>query len=484
MNAVDASDHFEKPSQEQSPSLLTIILDTNPAAWSLLSPTLSFSSAVANLLVFINAHLAANYTNKVAVIASHCDKAQWLYPSPTDQKLPRSHQRDSSSQQQQQQKQSSDKNHDPEPSKRLKLNLKPPTKSSSSIEDQDTATTTTTSSSSSSEGNKYRPFRLVEQELVQNLTTLLTTTTPTSVSSSTSTMIAGALTLALSHINRESISHAESLIGSSTANTNTNTSGLDPSTAEPGGSGTTSLQSRILLISASPSTDLAHQYIPIMNSIFACQRLSIPIDILQLPLPGNSSNTTSHSTSTSASASSLAQHQTQTQTHKQKEQDQQTTTMTTTTTSSDSTVFLQQAADATHGIFIPVELPTSASVSPSNSSFNKTLSSSQSASASQAFLTYLLLSFLPSPTTRSRHLILPTRIDVDFRAACFCHRNVVSVGFVCSICLSIFCSVPENGDCLTCGTHLTVGQYGARPVVVAKRPRKKQQTAPTAAAAR
>lgn len=30
----------------------------------------------------------------------------------------------------------------------------------------------------------------------------------------------------------------------------------------------------------------------------------------------------------------------------------------------------------------------------------------------------------------------PTAVGVDFRAACFCHRRVVDVGFVCSICLS------------------------------------------------
>ncbi|KIW60193.1 hypothetical protein PV05_00429 [Exophiala xenobiotica] len=421
MNAVDASDHFDKPSQEQSPSLLSIILDTNPAAWSLLSPTLSFSSAIANLLVFINAHLAANYTNKVAVIASHCDKAQWLYPSPTEQKLPDSHPSRLSQKHQPDQTQPQH-----EPTKRLNLNLKPPSSTSSSNTTTTTATTTTTTSD---EGNKYRPFRLVEEEFLHNLTILLSTTTPDSVSSSTSTMIAGALTLALSHINRESILHAESLIGATTITaTTTDATNTVSATTE---AGTNTLQSRILLISASPSTDLAHQYIPIMNAIFACQRLSIPIDILQLPLP---LPTTKKQNLQSNDGSN---------------------------TSSDSTVFLQQAADATHGIFIPAELPTSSS----------------GASASQAFLTYLLLSFLPSPMTRSRHLILPTRIDVDFRAACFCHRNVVSIGFVCSICLSIFCSVPENGDCLTCGTHLTVGQYGARPVVVAKKTKKKQAAA-------
>ncbi|KAK5204095.1 RNA polymerase II transcription factor B subunit 4 [Exophiala xenobiotica] len=433
MNAVDASDHFDKPSQEQSPSLLSIILDTNPAAWSLLSPTLSFSSAIANLLVFINAHLAANYTNKVAVIASHCDKAQWLYPSPTHQKLPSS--RPSPSQKHQPDRHRPQ--HEPEPAKRLKLNLKPPPSS--------TTTSTTSTTTTSDEGNKYRPFRLVEEELLHNLTTLLSTTTPDSVSSTTSTMIAGALTLALSHINRESILHAESMIGASSTTTGTAAPDNTTNTTEAVTTNNNTLQSRILLISASPSTDLAHQYIPIMNAIFACQRLSIPIDILQLPLTTLPTPTPTQNLQSDDGSGSNSK-------------------------SSDSTVFLQQAADATHGIFIPAELqpPT-----PSSSSS----SGAASASASQAFLTYLLLSFLPSPMTRSRHLILPTRIDVDFRAACFCHRNVVSVGFVCSICLSIFCSVPENGDCLTCGTHLTVGHYGARPVVVAKKTKKKQAAA-------
>ena len=60
---------------EQSPSLLVVILDTNPAAWSLLSDSLTISNAVTSLLVFINSHLACNYTNNVAVLASHCDSA-------------------------------------------------------------------------------------------------------------------------------------------------------------------------------------------------------------------------------------------------------------------------------------------------------------------------------------------------------------------------------------------------------------------------
>jgi transcription initiation factor TFIIH subunit 3 len=64
-------------------------------------------------------------------------------------------------------------------------------------------------------------------------------------------------------------------------------------------------------------------------------------------------------------------------------------------------------------------------------------------------------------------LVTPSADAVDFRAACFCHRNVVDTGFVCSICLSIFCEVPPGGECLTCGTALALGNYGKTPVVAA-----------------
>src|SRR6266478_5035511 len=45
------------------------------------------------------------------------------------------------------------------------------------------------------------------------------------------------------------------------------------------------------------------------------------------------------------------------------------------------------------------------------------------------------MSFLPPPSMR--HIIAVPRQDkVDFRAACFCHKNIVDIGFVCSVCLS------------------------------------------------
>lgn len=92
-------------------------------------------------------------------------------------------------------------------------------------------------------------------------------------------------------------------------------------------------------------------------------------------------------------------------------------------------------------------------------------------------------------------LVNPTQDTVDFRAACFCHRRVIDTGFVCSVCLSIFCEVPQQetegggggggdgssssssvgAECLTCGTKLALGRYGAKPAVVPRRKPKKKK---------
>ncbi|KAJ6499071.1 transcription factor Tfb4-domain-containing protein [Mycena sanguinolenta] len=87
-----------------------------------------------------------------------------------------------------------------------------------------------------------------------------------------------------------------------------------------------------------------------------------------------------------------------------------------------NTVFLQQAAHLTGGSYIFLE-------------------------RRDALLQYLIMSFLPPPSIR-RTLSVPTQEQVDFRAACFCHKNIVDIGFVCSVCLSIFCQ--PLAVCTTC----------------------------------
>ena len=200
-------------------------------------------------------------------------------------------------------------------------------------------------SSNLDDANKYRPFALIEDCLLTSLRNLVSTTTESDISTTTTTQMAGALTLALSYINKATLIYSDAGSSSKTAPT-----GLESEVP-------TGLQSRILVVSV--SGDFAHQYIPIMNTTFAAQRLRIPIDILKL---------------------------------------------------AGDTVFLQQASDATKGTYMQLRSP-------------------------QGLLQYLMMAFLPDQMSR-KHLVAPTQEVVDFRAACFCHRKVVDVGFVCSICLS------------------------------------------------
>ncbi|KAL8954356.1 MAG: hypothetical protein Q9193_007278, partial [Seirophora villosa] len=88
-------------------------------------------------------------------------------------------------------------------------------------------------------------------------------------------------------------------------------------------------------------------------------------------------------------------------------------------------VFLEQASDATRGVFMHIDHP-------------------------KGLLQYLMMAFLPDQVSR-RYLMSPGNAGVDFRAACFCHRKVVDLGFVCSVCLSSeltpFFSYPTDHLC-------------------------------------
>lgn len=64
-----------------------------------------------------------------------------------------------------------------------------------------------------------------------------------------------------------------------------------------------------------------------------------------------------------------------------------------------------------------------------------------------ALLQFLLVVFLPQTKLRNI-LAVPPLVSVDYRAACFCHRNLIEIGYVCSVCLSIFCSF--SPICSTC----------------------------------
>ena len=94
--------------------------------------------------------------------------------------------------------------------------------------------------------------------------------------------------------------------------------------------------------------------------------------------------------------------------------------------SSIDSTFLQQASDLTNGIYFKLELKEQKSC-----------------------LQYLITLFLHDKTTRN-YLNLPVLTEVDFKASCFCHKKTTDIGYICSVCLSIFCKfIPV---CSTCDT--------------------------------
>lgn len=97
--------------------------------------------------------------------------------------------------------------------------------------------------------------------------------------------------------------------------------------------------------------------------------------------------------------------------------------------------FVQQAAHMTGGIYLQMKRPS-------------------------ALIQYLSTCFTASTHSRS-FLELPKSKGIDFKATCFCHARVISIGYVCSVCLSVFCS-PQR-ECSTCGTDFHSKRPSAPP---------------------
>ena len=92
----------------------------------------------------------------------------------------------------------------------------------------------------------------------------------------------------------------------------------------------------------------------------------------------------------------------------------------------------------------------------------------------------LLAHFVADAHTR-RVLVAPPPPAVDLRAVCFAHdAELLSEGFVCSVCLSVFCTEPSDRVCPTCKSRIQVPLVlgsgsggvggGAHAKKVAKRP--------------
>ncbi|CCK71492.1 TFIIH/NER complex subunit TFB4 KNAG_0H00770 [Huiozyma naganishii CBS 8797] len=71
-------------STEELPSLLTVVVDLTPKLWAEFDEETKEASNIIKMLraliVFLNAHLAFNTSNQVAIIASHSQGIKYLYP--------------------------------------------------------------------------------------------------------------------------------------------------------------------------------------------------------------------------------------------------------------------------------------------------------------------------------------------------------------------------------------------------------------------
>jgi transcription initiation factor TFIIH subunit 3 len=89
--------------------------------------------------------------------------------------------------------------------------------------------------------------------------------------------------------------------------------------------------------------------------------------------------------------------------------------------------FLQQAAHLTGGLYMR-------------------------ATEAAGMLEYLLGAFSADTATREALSITSSSQAVDYRASCFCHKQIIDTGYICSVCLSIFCKANMKAvKCLTCG---------------------------------
>ncbi|XP_021284094.1 RNA polymerase II transcription factor B subunit 4 isoform X1 [Herrania umbratica] len=84
---------------------------------------------------------------------------------------------------------------------------------------------------------------------------------------------------------------------------------------------------------------------------------------------------------------------------------------------------------------------------------------------------YLMTIFATDLHSRS-FLHLPKPVGVDFRASCFCHKNTIDMGYICSVCLSIFCK--HHKKCSTCGS--VFGQAQSEAASASDKKRKTPET--------
>ncbi|CUM64296.1 uncharacterized protein PRCAT00001894001 [Priceomyces carsonii] len=236
-------------SSSDDPSLLTVVLDISPKGWFKLKDRMTIQEATKYLLVFLNAHLSLNNSNKVAFIASGPSHSKFLYPNP-------------------------EKNYDEV------VGAKENDGNSSVGQSED--------------GRKklkpelinkdmYRQFRIVDEAVLEELNECLEEIGD-KITEDTLSTLSGAISMALTYTNR--ILRVDLSISTSTASAISSTAHMTASGSSdlvvPNAttSSLTSMKSRLLIVTTRDDDNL--RYIPIMNSIFAAQKMRLSIDVANL----------------------------------------------------------------------------------------------------------------------------------------------------------------------------------------------------------
>ena len=388
-NAGFSHIHTSKTSAVRtSPDFLVLVLDINPLAWTWrfealgkgkgkeVSSDVALEDALSAIMILLNAHMAMQHENGLAIYAAAgTGTAQLLY-------------------------------------------------STASFSAKAAGTTSAGGASSSSahkpDANTYQHFKLVDDNLEQGIRNTCKSmfdrarqaqeaveanagnegAQHAALARSVNVGIVSALSQALCHLNRLGLSDATDAGNTGIAATAQTRAGGGNSNSSSGGGGSTggigSFKSRILILSV--TQDASTQYIPMMNCIFAAQKKGITIDVCKL--------------------------------------------------FGSDTVFLQQASYLTSGTYFRL--------ADTDNNENETEGATDMRSS---LVQTLLTTYLPSRSMRGV-MNLPTLEEIDFRAACFCHRRIVDIGYICSVCLSLFCQ--PRASCLTCRSKFpkdTLGRY-------------------------
>lgn len=250
----------------------------------------------------------------------------------------------------------------------------------------------------------YRQFRIVDETVLQELNSELEQIAATGESHSASTL-GGALLMALTYTNR--MLHVDQSISTTTASAiNSTTTTTQNGNGQSGNTSTTALSSRVLIITANDTYDSS--YIAIMNSIFAAQKMKVSVDVAKLGQLDSP--------------------------------------------------YLQQAADATNGVYLHIREP-------------------------QGLIQTLATAFFIEPSIRPL-VIVPANSNVNYKASCFITGKPVDVGYVCSVCLCIMSMIPKEDECPTCKSKFDekfLRKLRRGPVVVRKKRKVEENGAVEAA---